>query len=240
MVFTSCSNDDNDSSDSTSSILVKKRIFTESDGTSYFSDYLYEGNKLKSVTDSDGSVMKYTYTGNLITKIEEFDKKGNLNSITDYNYINGKLDNEVYKHAWEEYYYKTKYTYNANGTVEYNQFEGNVSTGTEEVSGATGKYTIKDGNQMKLEVSYGDGYSYVYEYDTKNNPFKNILGFDLLFDDESYVNNLVMKTSTSGSGTDIRTSTTTYTYKYDVNNYPTEQVAIFSNETSTETTQFVY
>lgn len=246
LVFTSCSKVDNDSSDSTSSILPKKVTTVYSDGDSDIENMVYNGNKIVSVTEKDGSSAKYTYTGDLITRVDDFDKDGKLKYTTDYNYANGKLNTSVEKSAKpnEIYYYKTKYMHNADGTVSYDNFRGLISTGVEEEYGSTGKYTFKDGNLFKLEVSnYGTEYSSVYKYDTKNNPRKNVLGFSLLLHDEnSSVNNVVEKTSTSGSGVDIRTNTTTYTYKYDANNYPTERIATFpnGNSTSTETTQYVY
>lgn len=242
LVFTSCSKDD-DSSNSTSSVLPKTVTTVYSDGDSDIQNIVYNGNKIVSVTEKDGSVKRYTYTGDLITKIEEF-VNGTLNLTTNYNYVNGKLDNSVGKHPAEGFYYKTKYTHNTDGTITYDQFRGAVVTGTEEEYGAAGKYTFKDGNLVKLEVSYyGSDYSYVYEYDTKNNPRKNILGFSLLLEDEdSSVNNVVKEISVSGSGNNILIDKVIYTYKYDANNYPTEVVKSYQVGTSTDTvtTQFVY
>jgi len=246
LVFTSCSKDDNDSSDSTSSILPKKVTTVYSDGDSDIENMVYNGNKIVSVTEKDGSLAKYTYTGDLITRIDELDEDGKLNYTTEYAYVSGKLNSSIGKgaDADEIYYYKTKYVHNGDGTVSYDNFRGVISTGVEEEYGVTGKYTFKDGNLLKLEVSYySNDYSYIYEYDTKNNPRKNVLGFSVLLEDEnSSVNNVVKETSTSGSGVNIRTNTTTYTYKYDVNNYPTEVVKNYQSGTSiaTETTQFVY
>lgn len=239
--FTSCSKDDNDSSDSTSSILVKK--VTDSDGSSSTRSYVYNGNKIISITDEDGSVLKYTYTGDFITKIEEIDKKGDLAVTTEYSYTNGKLTNEIQKTPTDTYYFKTEYTHNADGTVSYDNFRGTVATGDEQEYGETGRYTFKDGNVVKLEVSYyGDERFDVYEYDTKNYPFKNVTGLNLLLDDEIATNNVVKEISTSGSGSNIRTSITTYAYKYDVNNYPTEKVKTYQSGSSTinETIQITY
>ncbi|WP_374175258.1 hypothetical protein [Flavobacterium tructae] len=243
LVLTSCSNDDNNSPDPASSILVKKIIYVEKDGDSSFEDVVYNGNKIVSITGQDGSVYKYTYTGNLITKTEEIDAKGVVDNTTEYSYANGKLATSIDKNTDAEFYYKTKYTHNADGTVSYDNFRGVVATGAEEEYGATGKYTFKDGNLVKLEVSYyGSETLYVYEYDAKNYPFKNVTGLSLLLDDETTVNNIVKETSTSGSGANIRTNITTYTYKYDANNYPTEKVRSYQSgsSASTETTQYVY
>jgi len=239
LVFTSCSKDD-DSSNSTSSILPKKIITTYSDGDIETLNYVYSGNKIVSNTDQNGSQMKYTYTGDFITKIEELDKDGKLDLTTDYTYLNGKLNTSIEKSAaaGATYYYKTKFTHSADGTISYDQLRGLIATGVEQEYGATGKYTFKDGNLIKLEVSYyGTDYSYVYEYDTKNNPGKNILGYSLLLEDEdSPINNVIKQTSTSGNA--IRTTS----YTYDVNNYPTQKIINFTNGTSTDsqTTQFFY
>jgi len=246
LVFTSCSKDDNDSSDSTFSILPKKVTTVYNDGDSDVENMVYNGNKIVSVTEKDGSSAKYTYTGDLITRIDELDEDGKLNYTTEYAYVSGKLNTSIRKgaDADETYYYKTKYAHNADGTVSYDNFRGLISTGVEQEYGSTGKYTFKDGNLLKLEVSYYENdYSYVYEYDTKNNPRKNVLGLSLLLEDEdSSVNNVVKQTSTSGSGANIRTSTTTYTYTYNANNYPTEMVRNYQGGTSVETvtTQYIY
>lgn len=243
LVFTSCSNDDNNSSDPASSILVKKRIYINDKGVSSSEDIVYNGNKIVSITGQDGSVFKYTYTGELITKTEEIDAKGVVGYTTEYSYTNGKLATSIDRNTDSELYYKTKYIYNADGTVSYDNFRGTVATGVEEAYGATGKYTFKDGNLVKLEVSYyGEDRSHVYEYDTKNNPFKNVIGISLLFDDETAVNNIVKETGISGSGANISTNVITYSYKYDANNYPTEQVKSYpsGDSVSTNTTQYVY
>lgn len=243
LVFTSCSKDDNDSSDPASSILVKKRIYIGKDGVSSSEDIVYNGNKIVSITGQDGSVFKYTYTGELITKTEESDAEGTVDYTTEYNYASGKLATSIEKNKDAKFYYKTKYTHNADGTVSYDQFRITVATGVEEEYGATGKYTFKDSNLVKLEVSYyGAEMLHVYEYDTKNNPFKNVTGISLLLDDETAVNNVVKETSTTGSGANISTNITSYAYKYDVNNYPTEKVESYpsGDSVSTYTTQYLY
>ncbi|QOG01738.1 hypothetical protein [Flavobacterium sp. MDT1-60] len=243
LAFTSCSKDDNDSPNPASSILVKKITDIDIDGSSATRSYVYNGNKIVSITDEDSSILKYTYTGDFISKIEEIDKKGDLAVTTEYSYTNGKLTNEIEKTPNGTYYFKTKYTHNADGTVSYDNFRGTVATGVEQEYGATGKYTFKDGNFVKLEVSYyGNESSYVYEYDTKNYPFKNVTGLNLLLDDETTANNVVKETSTSGSGANIGTTVTTYAYKYDVNNYPTEKIKTYPSGSSTasKTTQITY
>ncbi|WP_264536971.1 hypothetical protein [Flavobacterium sp. N1736] len=242
VTFTSCSKDDNnDPPVSVSPILLKNTTFIESDGTSSLEENVYNGNKIVSMTGED-YVIKYTYLGDQITKEEEFDKNGKLEYITEYAYTSGKLTSLIEKNNESVDYYKTQYTHGTDGIVSYDRLKGNSSTGIEEKNGASGKLTFKDGNLIKREISEpGSERLEIYEYDNKNHPFKNILGFNLLLNVAS-VNNLIKETTTSGSGDNIHTSITTYTYKYDVNNYPTEEVATFpkGNSVSTETTQFVY
>lgn len=239
-VFTSCSKDDNDASDPASPILVKKITTTYSDGDLFTEEYHYRGNKIVSVTEGDGSVSKYTYTGDLITKIEYFDETGLLNDISEYGYTDGLMTSYTEKYD-KDYNIKTKYTHNNDGTVSYEQFKVNIDTGLEEKFQQTGRLTYKDGNLIKAERSY-DKFETVeiYEYDTKNSPFKNILGWNLLLDEEPAVKNIIKKVDTSGSQGNIHIGTNIYTYKYDVNNYPTEKVTNFSNSTDTETVQYVY
>lgn len=241
-VFASCSKDDDNPSDPASLILVKKIIDIDIDGSSSSRDYEYNGNKIVSMTE-DGLLSKYTYTGDYITKIEEFDAKGKVDLTTEYSYTNGKLVSSVGKNTGSENYDKTTYIHNVNGTITYSNFRGNSKTGDEQADGVTGKYTFQNGNMVKLEVFYNGGEnSYVYEYDNKNHPLKNVTGLGLLLDDETLVNNVVKKTATLGSGDNISTSITTYTYKYDVNNYPTEKVESYQSGdfVSTQTTQYIY
>jgi hypothetical protein len=237
LVFTSCSNDDNNSSDPASSILVKKITYPKPSGSTYAEAIIYNGNKIVSLTGDD-YVIKYTYVGDYITKSEEFDENGVLDYTNEYTYTNGKLTSFIEIEAGSDDNYKTKYVYNADGTITYEGFT--ITSGVEKKNGNDGKYTYKDGNLIKEEDSYGVT---IYEYDTKNSPIKNVLGYNLLLgDDSGNVNNVIKETYTSVSTTNAYTSIVTSVYKYDVNNYPTEKVESrqSGSSISTETTQYAY
>lgn len=241
LVFTSCSNDDDNSSDQASSILVKK-ITEYEDGLPVSRDVLYNGNKIVSITETDGSQTRFTYNGNQIVKIEKFDEDGLSEGPIEYGYTNGLMTSYVEKYD-DLYNHKIKYIHNNDETVSYEQFKVNISTGDEEKYGQTGKLTFKDGNLIKAERSFGQFNSVeTYEYDTKNSPFKNIIGLNLLLDDEPTTNNVIKRSYTSVSDANTHTSETIYSYKYDANNYPTERVAAFPNgsSTTTETTLYGY
>ena len=182
LVLSSCSSDD----DTTATVLLKKASYV-STGESFTTDFTYSGNKLVSWVDSFGDKKTFTYTGDLITKIVDTDDKGNVDYTTEFTYTNGKLTSEISLETGDDYKYKTKYVHNTDGTISFEEFRVAVATGKEEKYGDIGKYTFKNGNLVKKEKSYnGTNSSETYEYDAKNNPFKNVVGFNLFVDDEEY------------------------------------------------------
>lgn len=238
LVLTSCSKDDDNSSDSNpaTATLVKKIIYTE--GTETYSTILnYNGNKIVSAVSSDNYKTNYTYNGDVITKTEDFDDKNVVETTTEYTYANGKLATSFVKESGAPYDVKTVYTYNADGTVSFTDSNFNKTTGAlVDDGGRVGKYTYSAGNLVKKAYSYyGTEYTNTFEYDTKNNPVKNITGFSLLLDNEEdfCANNLLKRTSSTSTGIE------THTYTYDVNGFPIEQKS-FYNGTAYGTAQYQY
>ena len=235
LVLSSCSSDD----DTTATVLLKKASYV-STGESFTTDFTYSGNKLVSWVDSFGDKKTFTYTGDLITKIVDTDDKGNVDYTTEFTYTNGKLTSEISLETGDDYKYKTKYVHNTDGTISFEEFRVAVATGKEEEYGDIGKYTFKNGNLVKIEKSYyGTNSSETYEYDAKNNPFKNVVGFNLFVNDEegAYVNNIVKRTYSNSNSTG--TYTNTYEYKYNAEGFPTEQKD-FYNGASDGTTTYTY
>lgn len=233
LVLSSCSSDD----DTTATVLLKKASYV-SNGESFTTDFTYSGNKLVSWVDSFGYKKTFTYTGDLITKIVDTDDKGNVDYTTEFTYTNGKLTSEISLETGADYKYKTKYVHNTDGTISFEEFRVAVATGKEEKYGDIGKYTFKNGNLVKKEKSYyGTNSSETYEYDAKNNPFKNVVGFNLFVNDEegAYVNNIVKRTYSNSTGT----YTNTYEYKYNAEGFPTEQKD-FYNGALDGTTTYTY
>ncbi|CAN1505183.1 hypothetical protein MCETHM1_00618 [Flavobacteriaceae bacterium] len=237
LVLSSCSSDDDTTSAPTTTVLLKKSSYV-STGESFTTDFTYSGNKLVSSVDSFGDKTTFTYTGELITKIVDTDNKGVVDQTTEFTYTNGKLTSEISLETGDDYKYKTKYVHNTDGTISFEDFRVAVATGKEEEYGYIGKYTFKNGNLVKKEKSYyGTNSSETYEYDAKNNPFKNVVGFNLLVNDEegAYVNNIVKRTYSNS--TDIYTNT--YEYKYNAESFPTEQKG-FYNGASDGISTFTY
>lgn len=234
LVLTSCSKDEETSEpvesspEPNSSVFVKKIIITHSAYDIETFTCKYDGNKIVSKSNDGGFVATYTYTGDLITKIEE--RSGNnFQSSTEYTYVEGKVVSKILKQNYGGTTSYT-YTYNSNGTVSY------IRNRPEAIN--TGILTIVNGDIVKNEVFYNGLLSrtYTYEYDTKNNPFKNVLGFNLLLetDEEMFSPNNMTK---NGGGEPAFY----YTYKYNENGFPTEKKrSDVDSGSSDEFTQYFY
>ncbi|MDR6763906.1 hypothetical protein J2Y38_004130 [Flavobacterium sp. 2755] len=220
-MISSCSNDDKDSEKVENIILPNKitRINPEISVNNVLT-MQYDGRKLIKSSDNFGYVTEYTYEGNYITKEELYidNKKA---SIIEYSYLNGKLDFELFKDGGNPS--RTKYLYNEDESIS---FETSLLDKMgNNVIGITlfGKYTYKNGNMIKMESSYSKYYPadiYTYEYDNKNNPYKNILGMNLLVGEREKIStNNVVKMDLSAGTTFINTISCTY----DSNGFPIEK-----------------
>jgi hypothetical protein len=232
LILASCSSDD--STTPAQPVLVKKIIETRSTG-SITSVITYNGSKIVNITVSGINAGKtiFTYTGDLITKTEEFDDKDVLNYTIDYTYSNNKLANFIEQGTGDAIKYKTVYIHNSDGTVSYQASNINTTTNVETL-GTTGKLTYVNGNLTKKEdfSSSGSTSTTTFEYDSKNSPTKNITGLSLLLDrDETLsVNNIIKTTETSSYSSNTYTSILTYNSA----NYVTEE------KSANATTQYFY
>lgn len=243
LLFASCSSNDDNSSDlpstSTLSILPKTVKFSS---PSYPSDnsistVTYNGNKIVSAkTGSERT--DYVYDGNVIVKVTSYDTKSgkDVKSYEEsYTYVDNKLATYYYvgnfttQFPTGQYKGRSVYTYNSDGTVKAESYNIEPSTGVESKSSTTKVLTFVNGNLVKnviTETATGYYNIELYEYDSKNSPFKNITGFHLLINSSEFssVNNIIKESYSNVSGT------TTYgpdVYKkdfvYDANGFPTKQ-----------------
>jgi hypothetical protein len=215
ITLVSCSNDGGSSSNTASLILPKKINYVENIdyGTVGQDSYLtYNGNKLVSVITDSHLKNVITYTGDLITKIESYDYDVIFKTVV-YTYSNGKLDSRFIKNTGTQNLpsYITHYVFNSNGTVS-----------------CTSPYdswtlTFANGNL----VADQDG---TYKYDTKNNPFKNILGINALsLDNDSELGwNISINNRIKGTGSSISTNTIIY----NSDDYPTVDKEYYNNSTT--------
>lgn len=236
--LTSCSSDE-DSSGSPSSdlVLLKKTITTDSDGEKVTTIYKYDGNKIVSITDSEGEFNRYfTYTGDLITKIEYKLPDGTVDQINRYEYdLNNRLVTFVRVEPLDDWGNKEVYTYNTDGTITAQNYNGDSKSQTY-FDGVT---TIKFVNGEVSEIIPDGNWTghHKYTYDTKQNPLKNVLGFDkLAFEDGGAdgVNHNIL-TDKDVEENDLWENST---YTYNENGYPVKEVDKGSDVPGT--TEFFY
>ncbi len=257
----------------TSNLILPKKIVLSggSDGTTTIT-LTYKGNKIVEINYSEGTKEIYTYTGDLITKTETYEGK-TLTDQSIYNYTNNKLtnvtttENSIDNSTGMVKIYKSKdvYIYNTDETILNERYTIDNVTGAETKDSNSDLKTFANGNLVK-EVS-SSSYTYfngienvtsatirttTYEYDTKNNPIKNILGFNKLLFSGSNTNNTIKKTTiskTTTNGVDEPSSpadVSDYEFRYNENGYPKEEknsYVVFDNNQAivkTRTTQYFY
>lgn len=223
--LTSCSSDDSPSDESTTDgVLLKKIITTTSEGK-VTTIYTYDGNKIVSdVDDSGESNAYYTYTGDLITKIEYKLPNGTVEQINTYAYTDGKLTTFVRIDPGMDWGNKELYTYNADGTVTSKQYIGDSKTQTS--LNATVIIKFANGEVVDMINDFNDSHSYTY--DTKNNPFKNVLGWNKINFTDGEANDVLHNMLTDKAEGELWYS---YTYTYNADGYPTKSVESVEEET---------
>jgi len=255
LVLTSCSSDDNQDSNVVLPRTIKySNIQYPSDNSSYVSTY--DGNKVVSVKDEAGRTY-YTYEGSQIVKEINYDTESGKDIISDivgYKYTNGKLTESTFAEGFSaefpngEYQSRYVYIHNADGTIKKEHYRINTKTGVETKNSTVEVLTFANGNLVKsveTDSETGSVFTAVYEYDNKNNPFKNILGFNLLIGHSegegsvSSINNVIKYTASYEDGG------TANVYKreilYDANDYPSK-ITNYKNDGTTinEINEYTY
>ena len=196
----------------------------------------YDGNKIVNSTKKDSRTV-FTYDGNVIVKqVKYFLQNGKETKFTEvyYSYENGKLKTRTIRESFSQnypegqYIYKTVYTHTSDALITYINYSVNADTKIE-TKDTNGNLTYSNGNLTKEEQFSGTSKSErVYEYDSKNNPYKNILGFDLLLNEiDNYAKNNRTKTIRSEVGLPVANYLTNYTYNED--GYPSKSTSFTSD-----------
>lgn len=204
-------------------ILVKKIIRKdENDNIVAVSDFSYSGNKLLKIT-TNGYKQNYTYVGDLISKIERYNSSDVLLGYNEYFYnSSGNLSSCVDKEYSTSSACKDEFVYNIDGTITRNVFGGNLVSQTI-LLGYYHKLYFQNSELLKQE-EYDNNNTLAnttnFIYDEKNNPTRNILGFDKIFfafDSSGNFQNL-LHINNDGS------NHYTKEYTYDSNNSPITKV----------------
>lgn len=239
----SCSNDNDDSLK-----LLKKVVETSENGTSETTVYTYNGTEIVSI-DGVQKRTDFTYTDGLITKTVILNKTNQLSETIEYSYLVGKLV-EVESLG----NYRINYIHNTDKTVSYERFR---ISGNQQVKEFHGTLYFENENLIKNErildtmpVGITSSESITFDYDAKNNPLYNVLGYKNLLDHMETIssNNSLINTviATTTNGDQVLSVANFYksSFKYDSENYPTERVsetAILANgNTGYLKTQYFY
>lgn len=223
LILSSCSNDDN-SSTNENRFLLKKTIKTDNEGLITTTIYTYNENKIVSQVSNLKEGIYYTYTGDLITKMEYRLYDGTIEQQDVFTYDNNKkliefLSTQPGNEIWD---HKEKYVYNIDGSVSV--YEEGVKTSI--INFSDGEVT---------EIISTNSSDFKYAYDTKNNPFKDVLGFDKIAfvygEADGILHNKISEVSTYGNVVKTRSSKITY----NAAGYPEKSFDNFEdNGTSTE------
>lgn len=184
LVFTSCSNDEN--ADYASLILPKTITYKDGNNKIYqTATFDYNDNKI--VSFSNGNVyIDFTYEGNKIVKEIRYANYGESCIEKLYNYSNGSLKTVMKSVNGKE----SKYVYINNGdrTIKKEIYKIDKE-GKQSESYSIDMLTFEKGNIIKSVLHWAEGAyidTYHYDYDTKKNAFKNILGLNLLLDQADF------------------------------------------------------
>ncbi|WP_209564219.1 hypothetical protein [Flavobacterium sp. 1355] len=229
LILTSCSSTEIDPTVEENVLLPKIEKYTYASNPSENSTvtYSYDGNKITSLTYDSGEEVVFTYTGNLITKAvyeETYEGKVHTNTTT-FTYENNKLQSTLKVDSENSLSKKKTYTYNANGTIS--TVTTLIEPVTEEETQDSSSILTLDANGNIVKAEFDD-LTEIVEYDTKNNPFKSIVGYTLLLDSEIFdkevnsFNNMTKITEKTG---DVIEGTTTYTNTYNSDNYLIKSVS---------------
>jgi hypothetical protein len=215
IVFTSCSSNDKNIASNDNGILLKKIISTSGSSTNSI-QYTYIGNKLDKIYFNNNLFIQHTYSGNLIVNVKQYSSQNDLVIESFYTYDSNdrviKEKNIYYLSSFEE----TKvYTYNSDNTVAFVVLDQSLSP-----TGSTGTVFLNSNSEVyKIEYFNQGNFQNRYEIvnDDKNNPLKNIVGFDKLPPTYSQNHNNLLTKNTNNFG--VVTTKSEYVYSYKSNNY---------------------
>lgn len=254
LTFVSCesdsstddSNDINTGGDASNALLTKV-IETDSNGDAITAEYFYNGNKINYITDNEAGITNksvFIYTGNLITTVNNY--SDNVLTIKDeYTY---DISSRLIEHKQFDYTetgeinheYKFTFVYNSDVLINYELYSIIPSAGINALE-SSGVINL-DANQNVISNTVTDAMSsitstYSYTFDTKNNPFKNIVGIEKIRYswpseeiDGSILNNVL--------NVNINGSINTTTYTYNALNFPA--TSSFTDSGETYNSQYFY
>lgn len=179
LLLCSCSESDEQIQNTNSNdVLVSKTIYSESPGMFYERNYFYNGNKLDKIV-SNNSTEFYTYNGDLIVDITDYDTNNVIISKRTYTYDSfGRVVSSYFEYDAGDYASKEDLIYNVDGTITIKMKMGTPNNLYCNLRSE--KLFLNEGVIIKKE-KYNSSNVLIntedYYYDLKNSPFKNIIGY---------------------------------------------------------------
>lgn len=242
IVLNSCSSDykEDETPANESVILLKKTIDKDSDGSVLTTTYTYNGNKIVSQVNNLKEGIYYTYTGDLITKMDFKLADGTIEQVNTYEYdAAGKLITFKRIDPIEDLGNKEVYSYNADGSISVVEYIGDSKTQTQK--NATSKITVSNGEVIEIVPTNSPNHKYTH--DTKNNPYKNVLGMGKIAFVDGEADGILHNILTDKSGNEIWSNyLNTYTYTYNSDNYLVTSTDTETSDDGTEksSTEYFY
>lgn len=264
LVLSSCSKSEEtpvpEPIDTTSDVLLKKAVTTR--GSIVTTDmYSYVGKKIDKIVSNDGttnSETKYTYTGDLITKIEFF-TNAVLKSKKEYTYQNDKMTGITTYEYNGSVTTKKKTIYNHRlinvneETAHYKIYSVNMLNNRETLIADGDVYFSGETVSAQLDTDYVSVPSHImdcyaeYSYgNSKKNPTINIIGYSKLFDNITGSSKGVLGNKKITENVLVNGVSTTqisnykWTYTYNSSLFPDTRKAFNKNNVLDNTTQFYY
>lgn len=204
-------------------VLLKKMIETSEDGT-LITLLTYNGTKLVEINSNDGSHQVLTYTGDLITEWKRYEDS-ELSSTDTYVYNSeNKLITYTSIDAQDSWNEKITYVHNADGSIDYKEYTGATPSLIDQLIGQ-GKIYANKLTEVQTFGTTDVTYTSTFTFDGKNNPLKNITGYDKIafantMESTNYLENITSESSSSSNNQNTPELETTYTYTYNAQNYP--------------------
>lgn len=225
VLFQSCSSSDSDST-SQNAILIK-RIVQTTPQVEYVTDFTYDGLKMVESKESTTNFLRrgvYTYTGDLVTKIEYFDIDDALIETRIFNYnTENKITSMLKLLYLSESGTRVTFTHNSDGSVTAIGYSGDLIN--QNVLEYNNTITFSNGEISSMVQNMGN-LTLNCSYDNKNNPFKNVIGFDeIAYANDGFfataINHNLIQNNLSQPG--IPVFTTNYNFTYNSNDFPLTQ-----------------
>ena len=243
VTFFSCSSEstNNDEQPQDNNLLLKQRITDNGNGDILTETFSYDGNKLISIIDNEGTKYEYLYENNVLNRINLSGPNGIITEYTtlEYNSNNQLISYTVYMTFGNEGL-RFDLTYNSDGTITVKEYLGDHNVQNSLIGDDI--ITIANGQRIS-ESSQIENFQSTYEYDSNNSIYKNISNIDILnlidIDFNGYIdskNNNLLRWIENDNGTTYIFEE--YTYTYNSSNYP--ETAVYQNQGDTETIQFIY